>query len=111
MRRFLAGFLVGILLCVSLFEVIHKTVEIEAESYPPLCSIIYDKLNQAWEPRILYQLKLTYKFFAWPVRTVWVMLDDQDAHIGVMAQEEDEWTVHVFKAVWNAIKHSLGFRA
>jgi len=69
----LIGILIGIFMCVSLFEIIHLSVEVSGF---PMCSIIYDRLTQQYRPDFVYQLRVIYKFFAYPIKTTWIALSE-----------------------------------
>jgi len=77
-KNILIGVLIGIFLCVSFFEFIHLTVEVEGQS---TCSAIYDSLTKKWHPDFVYQLRIVYKVFAIPVKTFWVSLSDDEVAI------------------------------
>lgn len=99
MRRawvnFFIGMVAGIFFCVSFFEIIHRTIEIQEVSGWHTCAIIEDKLNHAWLPDIVYNLKITYKFFAWPSKILYVALS-QHHQLGVRT-ERGEWIVSPIK--------------
>ena len=95
LRDGLIGFLLGVVLCVWAFELIHVTVEWDGQSFggQNFCGSIYDRLGRRLPGELLYSWKLTYKVLAWPMKTlthtVWVALSDQ-----AMAVNEGEgWTV------------------
>src|SRR3990167_1941036 len=67
MRKLVIGFFIGVFFCVSLFESIHLTIERDTIGF---CSIFYDSLSDKWNPYITDRLKLTYKLFAYPVKTI-----------------------------------------
>ena len=77
MRNFLVGLLAGIFICISAFEIIHRTVEIAHVEGEPVCSVIYDKLSQKWEPGLVYKIKVIYKFFAFPTKEIMIYLTDE----------------------------------
>ncbi len=74
MRKIIIGILIGILLCVSFFELIHRTVEVDGSR---MCGMIYDKLLKQWHPGFVYQLKVIYKFFALPIKTTWICISEE----------------------------------
>ncbi len=78
MRKFFAGVLLGVFLCVSFFEFIHKTVEVSRMDF---CGEMYDVLSKKWSPEIVYRLKVVYKFFAWPVKTIFIYLSDENIEV------------------------------
>ncbi len=75
MKYLVIGILIGIVLCVSFFEVIHRSVEVDGWK---TCSMIYDKLTEKWHPGFVYQMKVVYKFFALPVKTIWISLSGDE---------------------------------
>ncbi len=75
MKKILLGILIGIFLCVSFFEIIHRTVEIDGWR---MCAVMYDKLNKEWHPDFTYQVRIVYKFFAIPIKTVWLALSEDE---------------------------------
>ena len=74
MKKIIIGILIGVFICVSLFEIIHKTVEVDGSR---TCAVIYDKLTERWHGNFVYQLKVVYKVFAFPVKTTWILLSDE----------------------------------
>lgn len=75
MKKLIIGFVVGVFVCVSFFEFIHKTVEIDGT---PLCAVIYDRLQQRYSGGFTTGLRITYKVFAWPVKTIWVYVNEDE---------------------------------
>ncbi len=76
-KKVLVGIIMGIFLCCSFYEIIHKTIEITDYK---VCSVIYDKLNDKWHPDFTRCLKVVYKVFAFPVKTIYVYNSkDEDA--------------------------------
>ena len=73
MKKIFIGLIIGIFLCVSAFEVIHRSVEITGFK---LCSVIYDTLTKQYRPDFVSGLRIMYKFFAFPVKTIWIQLSD-----------------------------------
>lgn len=86
LKLYLIGFLIGVFCSVSMVELIHRTVEVERKD---TCSIIYDALARQWQPDFVYSVKLTYKFFAWPVKTIHVLVSHRQA--AVLTEGESEW--------------------
>ena len=74
MRNFFLGFLVAILLCVSAVEFVHKSVEVEGDAF---CGMITEGLSGKYRPGLIYQVKVAYKFLAWPMKTVYIYLTDE----------------------------------
>ena len=78
LQTFLLGLLLGLFLSVSAFEAIHRLVEIEGT---PICVGIYDSLARRWNPDFLYRVKLVYKVFAWPVKTVFISISESQVAV------------------------------
>jgi hypothetical protein len=100
------GMFLGIFLCVSFFEVVHKTVEVEGhktvevEGYKTVeverykgwvCGDIYDELTQQWNPDFVYHVKVIYKIFAWPVKTIWIYMSE--SQVATKIGGKDKWTL------------------
>jgi len=85
----LFGIMLGIFACVSLFELIHRTVEVERHD---ICSVIYDELMKTWHPDFGHSLRITYKLFAWPVKQMWIYFTDSNfPDVDYAIYEEGEW--------------------
>lgn len=78
MKKILLGILIGIFICCSFFELIHLTVEKEDFQ---TCTIIYDKLTEKWHPDFTRCTKIAYKFFAFPIKTLWIYTSETESAI------------------------------
>lgn len=90
--RLLLGILIGVFISISAFEFVHKSVEVEGGA---LCGMIVDGLGKDYRPGLVYQVKVIYKLFAWPMKTVYIYFtDDKDPKMVV--QDGDRFKVNEF---------------
>ena len=70
--------LLGIFIFVSFFELFHLTTEVKGWK---TCAMVYDVSHKLIGTDFTTQLKITYKFFAFPIKTVWILVSQDGRYI------------------------------
>ena len=94
-RRLVLSFLVGMLLGVALvlnsLEVLHRVVDVRSSH--GFCGILYDATKQLAGP-VTRELTVVYKWFVWPVRTLyftWFEQDEEPSSIYLHEEGQPGW--------------------
>jgi len=92
-KKYIIGFLIGVFFSISCFEFVHKTVEIEGGAF---CGAFVGGLSEKYDPGLIYQIKVVYKAFAWPMKTIHVYITD-DREARMVVEENGQHRIQEFR--------------
>lgn len=101
---FLAGMGLSALLFISGFEVLH--LKLEAMGVKDFCGFVYDGVDlltgqRGAQATITHQVKMVYKVFAWPIKTIYVYFTDDGTNTFVVEDGRNGALVGSFQG-WEA---------